>query len=153
LTKFEINKSNANKPLKMALPLFYFILKHFTLIFSVFHLSILQDSKYTVQEPENKYSKAFPIKPKYFHEPILWIKCMMVGRGRLTASPREKMHDDKGPRTNVQMEVFSWTHLIEKLLDRTIPLAFIMEKMQMAIYSLTYPSHTVNFHLSYLLIV
>ena len=23
---------------------------------------------------------------------------MMVGRGRLTASPRGKMHDDKGPR-------------------------------------------------------
>jgi len=31
--------------------------------------------------------------------------------------------------TNVQMEVFSWTHLVEKLLDRTIPLAFVMEKM------------------------
>jgi hypothetical protein len=63
------------------------------------------------------------------------------------------MHDGKGLRTNVQMEVFSWTHLVEKLLDRTIPLAFIMEKMQMAIYILTDLSHTANFYLSYLMIV
>jgi hypothetical protein len=43
----------------MTFPLFYFI-------FSVSHLSILQDLK---------YSKAFSIKPKYFHEPISWKKC------------------------------------------------------------------------------
>jgi hypothetical protein len=53
----------------------------------------------------------------------------------------------------MQMEMFLWTHFVEKLLDRTIPLAFIMEKMQMAIYSLTDLSHTANFYLSYLMIV
>jgi hypothetical protein len=57
---------------------------------------------------------------------------MMVGRG---------WQRSQGPGTNVQMKMFSWTHLVEKLLDRTIPLAFIMEKMQMTIYSLTDPSH------------
>jgi hypothetical protein len=70
-------------------------------------------------------------------QPLLEKKCMMA----------------KVSGTNVQMEVFSWTHLVEKLLDRTIPLAFIMEKMQMAIYSLTDLSYTANFYLSYLMIV
>jgi len=45
-------------------------------------------------------------------QPLLEKKCMMA----------------KVSGTHVQMEVFSWTHLVEKVLDRTIPLAFIMGK-------------------------
>jgi len=44
---------------------------------------------------------AFSIKPKFFHEPISWKKCMMVGRGSLTVSPRGKIHDGNGLRDMV----------------------------------------------------
>ena len=39
------------------------------------------------------------------------------------------------------------------MVSWTIPLTYIMEKIQIAIYSLTNPSHTANSHPSYLLIV
>ena len=47
----------------------------------------------------------------------------------------------------------SWTHLIEKTLDSNGLMDYIMEKIQMTIYSLTDPSHTANSYPSYLLIV
>jgi hypothetical protein len=48
----------------------------------------------------------FPIKPKFFHEPISWKKCMMVGNG-LTASSRGKATLSG---TKVQLAMVLQTH-------------------------------------------
>jgi hypothetical protein len=88
----------------MTFPLFYFI-------FSVSHLSILQDLK---------YSKAFSIKPKYFHEPISWKKCMMVGRGRLTASPRGKIDSLERKRRRLIVITIEIISFVAHFINNTV---------------------------------
>ena len=59
-------------------------------------------------------------KPKFFHEPISWKKCMMVGRGRLAASPRGKIDSLEKKRKRLIVMTIEIISFIAHFINNTV---------------------------------